>query len=111
MRVRRTKGWKAIAIVEYTLLFPLIPLWLVIDAYERGRAKKLIVKMDHGYVPNSPVPAGRGISPPPPPRAPGALWGKPNTELGRPGLDAVAPLAALTGDLLKGNKHRQIRRR
>jgi len=38
--------------VEYTLLFPLIPLWLVIDAYERGRAKKLIVKMDHGYVPN-----------------------------------------------------------
>jgi len=52
MRVRRTKGWKAIAIVEYTLLFPLIPLWLVIDAYERGRAKKLIVKMDHGYVPN-----------------------------------------------------------
>ena len=49
--MKKTKSYLVVCIICYVITFPLIPLYLLIDRYERRRAWELYQKLDEGHQP------------------------------------------------------------
>ena len=49
--VKKTGDYLIACIICYTISFPLIPVYLLIDRWERRRAQQLYLRLDGGYQP------------------------------------------------------------
>lgn len=50
-KVKKSKFYLVVCIICYVITFPLIPLYLLIDRWERRKAQMLFEKLEQGHQP------------------------------------------------------------